>query len=592
MKRKSKKIVAITLSVVLGVGVIGGGVFAWNRYGRKGSPVEVDSVQSFSTSYWGDQTSSYGMATSDYVQELYPETDKTIQEIAVTEGQEVKKGDVLLRYDTTKQQLELESCQLDAQQTDYEIQKSQQEIARLQAMTPYVPQPDPQPVEPDPIPDSTATLCDSIDASALSAYFAGDGSSANPYRYLCSSSCQISLTSLLQIVQQKNDSSAADSTEDSTAESETKSQTGTIASNANYRFEVHEGDNENARMLYGWELTEDGSLTFLPEEFDDSDDSDIVIPETPVIPGNPDLLTKDDIAQQIQAEQENLKTQQYHQKEAALSLEAAQKELENATVTSKIDGVVKTLKNVDDVLGTSDPFLVVSGEKGFYVQGTINESNLEQIQVGSHITASNWEDGSTYDAEIIEISDYPEDDGYYYYDGNPNTSNYAFTALISEPGDLKNGTYLDLILTSTDSDAVDSLFLYNPYIRSDDSGKYVYKVGSDGKLMKQIVTTGRTLYGEYTEILSGLTQDDYIAFPYGKNVKDGATVKYPDYYDGDTDDGVIDDGVDDGMLEGGEEGAIDGNFEEIDGDSSDSAESVEEIGTSGLEEEIPSTETE
>ena len=594
MKKKSKKIVAITLSVVLGVGAIGGGLFAWNRYGRKGSPVEVDSVQNFSTSYGGDETSSYGMATSEYVQELYPETDKTIQEIAVTEGQEVKKGDVLLRYDTTKQQLELESCQLDAQQTDYEIQKSQQEIARLQAMTPYVPLPEPQPVEPDPIPDSTATLCDSIDAFALSAYFAGDGSSANPYRYLCSSSCQISLNSLLQVVQQKKEDTAADSTEDSIEETETKAQNSTIASNANYRFEVHEGDNENARMLYGWELTEDGSLMFLPEEFDDSDDSDIVIPETPVIPGNPDLLTREDIAQQIQSEQENLKTQQYHQKEAALALEAAQKELENATVTSKIDGVVKTLKDVDEVLGTSNPFLVVSGEKGFYVQGTINEGNLDQIQVGSHITASNWEDGSTYDAEIIEISDYPEDDNGYYYDGNPNTSNYAFTALISEPGDLKNGTYLDLTLATMDSEAEDALFLYNPYIRSDDSGKYVYKVGSDGKLMKQIVTTGRTMYGEYTEILSGLTRDDYIAFPYGKNVKDGATVKYPDYYDGDAnggiDDGMINDGgIDDGMLEGGDDGAIDGDFEEIDGDSSESA---EKIGTNGLEEEIPSTETE
>ena len=145
-----------------------------------------------------------------------------------------------------------------------------------------------------------------------------------------------------------------------------------------------------------------------------------------------------------------------------------------------------------------------------------------------------------------------------------------------------------------DSEAEDALFLYNPYIRSDDSGKYVYKVGSDGKLMKQIVTTGRTMYGEYTEILSGLTRDDYIAFPYGKNVKDGATVKYPDYYDGDAnggiDDGMINDGgIDDGMLEGGDDGAIDGDFEEIDGDSSESA---EKIGTNGLEEEIPSTETE
>ena len=71
-------------------------------------------------------------------------------------------------------------------------------------------------------------------------------------------------------------------------------------------------------------------------------------------------------------------------------------------------------------------------------------------------------------------------------------------------------------------------------------------------------------------------------------------MKYPDYYDGDAnggiDDGMINDGgIDDGMLEGGDDGAIDGDFEEIDGDSSESA---EKIGTNGLEEEIPSTETE
>ena len=28
--------------------------------------------------------------------------------------------------------------------------------------------------------------------------------------------------------------------------------------------------------------------------------------------------------------------------------------------------------------------------------------------------------------------------------------------------------------------------------------------------------------GSYTEILSGLTADDLIAFPYGKNLKEGA----------------------------------------------------------------------
>ena len=34
--------------------------------------------------------------------------------------------------------------------------------------------------------------------------------------------------------------------------------------------------------------------------------------------------------------------------------------------------------------------------------------------------------------------------------------------------------------------------------------------------------TGRSLWGSYTQIRGGLTIDDYVAFPYGKDVSDGA----------------------------------------------------------------------
>ena len=47
-------------------------------------------------------------------------------------------------------------------------------------------------------------------------------------------------------------------------------------------------------------------------------------------------------------------------------------------------------------------------------------------------------------------------------------------------------------------------------------------MGQNGRLEKRFVTTGKDLYGSYTEILSGLTAEDLVAFPYGKNVKDGA----------------------------------------------------------------------
>ena len=36
------------------------------------------------------------------------------------------------------------------------------------------------------------------------------------------------------------------------------------------------------------------------------------------------------------------------------------------------------------------------------------------------------------------------------------------------------------------------------------------------------MTVGKSLWGSYTQVLSGLTEEDLVAFPYGKNVKAGA----------------------------------------------------------------------
>ena len=36
---------------------------------------------------------------------------------------------------------------------------------------------------------------------------------------------------------------------------------------------------------------------------------------------------------------------------------------------------------------------------------------------------------------------------------------------------------------------------------------------------------GQIFYGEMVEIKDGITSEDYLAFPYGKKVKEGAKVK-------------------------------------------------------------------
>ena len=61
-----------------------------------------------------------------------------------------------------------------------------------------------------------------------------------------------------------------------------------------------------------------------------------------------------------------------------------------------------------------------------------------------------------------------------------------------------------------------------PFVITENSKSYVYVKSAEGKLEKREVTTGRSLWGSYIEITSGLTMEDYIAFPYGKDIKEGA----------------------------------------------------------------------
>ena len=62
------------------------------------------------------------------------------------------------------------------------------------------------------------------------------------------------------------------------------------------------------------------------------------------------------------------------------------------------------------------------------------------------------------------------------------------------------------------------------FVREEGNKKYVYKRGDDNKLTKQYIETGSLSDSGY-EVLSGLSDSDWIAFPYGKNVKEGAKTR-------------------------------------------------------------------
>lgn len=614
-KSPTKRIILIVVSCLVVAALLVGGITVFNVSRTAGTTIDIQQVSMISTTYWGDQSSTYGTATSDFVQELYPDTTKAISEIFVEEGQTVKIGDTLLQYDTTKLELTVESKELEVEKKNYELQQANKELVRLQNTTPYVEPVLPPEPTPTPTPASTAMLYSEI--TEHSKPFKGSGTTEDPYVFLCTEDCVLSkeflmrllgLSSLTPIPSPSPSPSAEPTDEPSptppsdTAEpsptqepspvpTETPSPTpgptetpdptdeptpdtsgsaGTDAAVSGMawfrqlttapdentekddpndfelpngpfaaRFEVHEADNENLPILKGWAM--DGHLIsagFLLEIAGEPEDDietlgiDSDDPWITSIDTGGSMYTAEQLKEMIAQKKQDIRDLELAVKQAKIDLNKANLDLDNATVTSTVNGTVKTLTDLDTALASSSPFLVVSGGDGFYVTGSLNEALIGRVNVGDMISASSWETGTTYSAEIVKISDFPsEGNDYYGGSSNPNSSNYTFTAFIQDAEGLKNGMWLDIILQAGtgEEELSDKLYLSRAYIRSDDGGRYVLKVGEDKRVHKTYIQTGKTVYNEYLEIKdNSLSTEDYIAFPYGSAAIDGAKANLPE----------------------------------------------------------------
>nr|MCR5005657.1 hypothetical protein [Clostridiales bacterium] len=133
--------------------------------------------------------------------------------------------------------------------------------------------------------------------------------------------------------------------------------------------------------------------------------------------------------------------------------------------------------------------------------------------------------------EITEISPYPSSDTYSgMYTDNKSASSYPFIACIAdETASIGQNEQLQITLhMNSDSEdmmaSFDELYLYKAFIKDENGEQVVYKRGSDGLLVRQVIETG-DYNGDGWQILSGVTTQDYLAFPYGKDVKEGARTR-------------------------------------------------------------------
>lgn len=246
-----------------------------------------------------------------------------------------------------------------------------------------------------------------------------------------------------------------------------------------------------------------------------------------------DSYTAEELKEAISEKEDEIAEAKQDLNEAQINYKEAKKEVKAATVKATVSGKVTLAYTADAMPSDGSAAIIVRAEDGMYVKTSVSEMNLDTIQVGGTILCTSWENGEEYEAVVKEISDFPTSGSSYDGMSNPNSSYYPVVAYIADADGLSTGESVSISYSSQSMGTVseDAIYLQKAYIRTEGKQSYVYKEGKNGKLTKQYIKTGETVYGQYIEVVSGVTMDDNLAFPYGKNVKEGAKVQLSDNED-------------------------------------------------------------
>lgn len=548
MSKKLKKGIIAAACVVGVCGAVWGGLTI-ARNAQRGD-VNVYAVNECAmTDYWGDTSNTSGMVTTDKLQKIYISQSQTVKKVWVKEGDSVKKGTALVSYDSTLTQATVERAKIDydRQTENLEVMKNelellkkaknketleaektkleaelQAEISRLDGAGGYDP-------EKAVVPGLVTPMAE------------GSGNSKDkPIYYYWLTNKPLSDEVLRNLLHGAEINRATPMDKTPTVStylvlvSRDKDKMGGMPTSRGLLITETFTPNSTEQPVEGAPISGTVSISFrfcdLPEYIDPERtyDSDKYKELTRKIAQIQELLessmTQLDLNKAILEKAQAVKEQEVNLKVAKLKLDKKLAELGDGNVYAEFDGTVKAVRDPDEAYNNSEAVVELSGGGGYYVTGTLSEMDLGSVQVGDSVSISSWMTGAACEGTIVSIDDYPTSNGNNWGDGNSNVSYYPFKVFVTEDANLQPNDYVDIQYQKDTSaeESGSSLYLQSMFIRTDNGKSYVMARGEDGRLEQRWVQTGRDLWGSYTQIRGGLAIDDYVAFPYGRDVVEGA----------------------------------------------------------------------
>lgn len=215
------------------------------------------------------------------------------------------------------------------------------------------------------------------------------------------------------------------------------------------------------------------------------------------------------------------------------------KQIENYTVLSTIDGIIKEVNRDGgtDESGNQKPLVSITQTTDFRVKGSISE--MGTISEGtSVIVRSRVNEDQIYKGTVTKVETDPQsnsNNNFYGADSSESASKYPFYVSLDNNKGLMLGQHVYIEADNGQSTKKKGIWLDASFIVSDDNGNSYVWVSEKGKLKKRKVELGKTDEETYTtKIKSGLSVDDYIAWAddsYSEGMK--TTTEYQTETDGD-----------------------------------------------------------
>ena len=226
-------------------------------------------------------------------------------------------------------------------------------------------------------------------------------------------------------------------------------------------------------------------------------------------------------------------------KEAELNLKAKEAEiaqaemiLENVEVTAPVTGRIQSINEGGmDNYGNPTPYITIQQSGAYRVKGMLGELQRGGIMEGSRIRILSRTDADVSWLGTVTLVDYenPSQGSQYdmYYgtsaDEMTSASKYPFYVELENTDGLMLGqhVYMELYVEEGAPAGVSVSSAFICY--EEDGSSYVWAENARGKLEKRVVTVGEyNFMNDTMEVLEGLSEEDYIAFPDPELCREGA----------------------------------------------------------------------